>query len=199
MTQPLLFRSRYTLPYVGSISSGDQRLSWALAQHDKTEVHFTASAAECLGCGRLALLPTISDSNIVSSGPIPLDGLENMPRVHSVKPEEYIPLRPAVYGILLALGDRELHGYAIMQSLAEQTGGRERLLPGTLYSSLARMVEDGLVEELEPADDDVSGGPQRRYYRRTAFGRTVARAESERLRTLLDIAVAQRIVPGVTG
>jgi DNA-binding PadR family transcriptional regulator len=97
------------------------------------------------------------------------------------------------------LGDRDLHGYAIMQSLSEQTGGRERLLPGTLYASIARMVEDGLVEELDPPQDDESGGPQRRYYRRTSFGRAVARAESERLRDLLEIAVAQRILPRVIG
>jgi DNA-binding PadR family transcriptional regulator len=113
--------------------------------------------------------------------------------------EEHLPLRPAAYGVLLALGDSDLHGYGIMQSLTEQTGGRERILPGTLYSTLARLVEDGMVEELDPPEEDASGGPQRRYYRRTSFGRAVARAESERLRALLGMAVAQKIVPGVTG
>jgi DNA-binding PadR family transcriptional regulator len=115
------------------------------------------------------------------------------------KPEDRIPLTPASYGILLALGEGEAHGYGIMQRLTERTGGRERILPGTLYASLARMVADGLVEEREPPAGDASGGPARRYYRRTSFGRAVARAESERVRALLEMAVAQRIVPGVTG
>jgi hypothetical protein len=57
------------------------------------------------------------------------------------------------------------------------------------------MVEDKLVEESAPRDD-ASGGPARRYYKRTAFGRAVARAESERLRALLDVAVGQKIIPG---
>ncbi len=58
------------------------------------------------------------------------------------------------------------------------------------------MVDEGLVEESEPASDDASGGPPRRYYRRTAFGRAVARAESERLRALLEVARAQNIFGG---
>ena len=99
----------------------------------------------------------------------------------------------------MALGEVDMHGYGIMQSLAHQTGGRERILPGTLYSTLARLVEDGLVEELDPPEHITSGGPQRRYYRRTSLGRAVVRAESERLRALLSMAVAQKIVPGVTG
>ena len=111
-------------------------------------------------------------------------------------PAPQSPLKPSIYRILLALGDEDMHGYGIMQSLSEKTGGREKILPGTLYASLARMVEEGLVEELAPPDGDTSGGPQRRYYRRTRLGRTVAQAESERLQTLLDIAVNQRILPG---
>ena len=85
-------------------------------------------------------------------------------------PAAFLPLKQAVYQILLALGNDEMHGYGVMQALAEKTGGRERILPGTLYASIARMVEDGLVEELEAPVDDASGGPQRRYYRTTAFG-----------------------------
>ena len=80
-----------------------------------------------------------------------------------------------------------------MQAVSEMTQGRETILPGTLYAALARMVDEGLVEMRE-----ARGGPTRRYYRRTSFGRAVARAESERLRALLDIAVAQKIIPGGT-
>jgi DNA-binding PadR family transcriptional regulator len=111
-------------------------------------------------------------------------------------PETLLPLKGATYQILLALGDDQLHGYAIMQATAAMTGGRDSILPGTLYAALARMVDEKLVEESAPRDDDPSGGPPRRYYRRTAFGKAVARAESERLRALLDVARAQKILGG---
>jgi DNA-binding PadR family transcriptional regulator len=109
-------------------------------------------------------------------------------------PDALLPLKHATYQVLLALGDEPRHGYAIMQAVSAMTGGQERILPGTLYAALARMVEEQLVEELAPREHDPSGGPARRYYRRTAFGRAVARAESERLRTLLDVAMSQRIL-----
>ena len=106
-----------------------------------------------------------------------------------------LPLKQSSYRVLLAMPDGEsLHGYAIMQAVSEMTQGREAILPGTLYAALARMVDDGLVEALDAPEHDASGGPARRYYRRTSFGRAVARAESERLRALLDIAVAQKII-----
>ena len=112
-------------------------------------------------------------------------------------PAELLPLKQATYQILLALNDGEaMHGYAIMQAVADMTAGRESILPGTLYAALARMVDERLVQESEPRSDDPSGGPPRRYYKRTAFGRAVARAESERLRALLDVARAQNILGG---
>lgn len=111
-------------------------------------------------------------------------------------PAELLPLKHSTYQVLLALGDGEaMHGYAVMQAIAEMTDGRDTILPGTLYAALARMVDEGLVEESEPRDDS-SGGPPRRYYRRTSFGRAVARAESERLRALLEVAKAQNIFGG---
>jgi DNA-binding PadR family transcriptional regulator len=109
-------------------------------------------------------------------------------------PNELLPLKQSTYQVLLALDDGEaMHGYAIMQAITAMTGGRETILPGTLYAALARMVDEGLVEESAPLADDASGGPPRRYYKRTKFGRAVARAESERLRALLDVARAQNI------
>ena len=112
-------------------------------------------------------------------------------------PAEFLPLKHATYQVLLALGDGEaMHGYAVMQAIAEMSGGRDAILPGTLYAALARMVDEGLVEESEPRAGDPSGGPPRRYYTRTSFGRAVARAESERLRALLDVARAQNIFGG---
>lgn len=104
------------------------------------------------------------------------------------------PLKHATYQVLLALADEELHGYAVMQALTEMTAGQEQILPGTLYAALARMVDEGLVAVRESDDTDSSGGPRRRYYRRTARGRDVARAESERMRALLEIAHAQKII-----
>lgn len=110
-------------------------------------------------------------------------------------PATLLPLKQSIYRVLLAMPDGEsLHGYAIMQAVSEMTQGRETILPGTLYAALARMVDEGLVEVPDAPDDAPSGGPARRYYRRTSFGRAVARAESERLRALLDIAVAQKII-----
>ena len=114
-------------------------------------------------------------------------------------PNTQIPLKQSIYYILLALGDGEMHGYGIMQSLSEKTRGRARILPGTLYASLARMVDEGLVEERDPPEGDSSGGPKRRYYKRTDFGRAVARAESERLRVLLEIAADQDILSEPAG
>jgi DNA-binding PadR family transcriptional regulator len=110
-------------------------------------------------------------------------------------PGELLPLKQATFQVLLALAEGEsMHGYAIMQAISAMTDGRETILPGTLYAALARMADEGLVEERRGHGGDSSGGPQRRYYRRTSFGRAVARAESERLRALLDVARAQKIV-----
>ena len=111
-------------------------------------------------------------------------------------PAELLPLKHSTYQILLALGEESMHGYAVMQSIAALSEGRETILPGTLYAALARMADEGLLEESEPRQDDASGGPPRRNYRRTSFGRAVARAESERLRALLDVARAQKILGG---
>ena len=114
-------------------------------------------------------------------------------------PSTLLPLNQSVFRILLALGDEEMHGYGIMQALADKTDGREKLLPGTLYASIARMVADGLMEELEQPEGATSGGPRRRYYRRTAFGLAVTRAESQRIRVLLDVAISENIIPGAVG
>lgn len=110
-------------------------------------------------------------------------------------PESFLPLTVPEYHVLLALGEGVLHGYAMMQSLEEKTGGQESLLPGTLYTTLARMVERGLLEEVEePPEPDADG--RRRYYRVTRLGRAVGRAESARLRRLLEVAEKAALAPG---
>ena len=112
--------------------------------------------------------------------------------------ERIAPLRQPILAILLAIGDDSMHGYAIMRALEEKTDGRERILPGTLYAAISRMVGEGLIEELQAPKNDTSAGPTRRYYRRTARGRAAARDESVRLRALLRMAVTQDLVPGIS-
>ena len=107
------------------------------------------------------------------------------------------PLSPPVYHILLALSDEVLHGYAIMLRFDELLGGAEQLLPGTLYATLARMVEAGLIEEASPPRGEASGGPPRRHYRVTARGRDAALAETERMRRLVALARRRAWLPGL--
>ena len=119
-----------------------------------------------------------------------------MPRKKETRsPSDLLPLNQTAFRTLLVLGDGQMHGYGVMQALAEKTGGRERILPGTLYASIARMVQERLLEEIDSSEPDASGGPKRRYYRRTEFGTAVARAESERMQALLKLAQAEKILP----
>jgi DNA-binding PadR family transcriptional regulator len=97
-----------------------------------------------------------------------------------------------VFHVLLALGGEASHGYAIMQAFEDLTGGEEQLLPGTLYATLRRMVEGGLLREVEPPSPEADA--RRRYYRVTTRGRALAAAESARMRRLLDVAAAQRLL-----
>lgn len=110
--------------------------------------------------------------------------------------EASAPLSPPVFHVLLALGDEVMHGYGIMQRFEELTDGADALLPGTLYATLSRMVESGLIEEKEPPEGDRSGGAPRRHYRVTDRGRAVAAAESERMRRLVQVAHLRDLLPG---
>src|SRR5438105_149805 len=112
------------------------------------------------------------------------------------KPESLLPLPTAVFHILIALADRNRHGYSIMQDVAARTEGKVRLSAGTLYSSIRRMLEQGLIEELADSPDPVSTDERRRYYRLTRFGRRAAAAEVERLTALVQQARATGLVPG---
>src|SRR5947209_14072070 len=111
------------------------------------------------------------------------------------KPESLLPLPAAVFHILIALADRDRHGYSIMQDASERTGGTVRLSAGTLYSSIHRMLEQGLIEELRDSPDPASSDERRRYYRITKRGRQVALAEAQRLSELLDLARATGLIP----
>ncbi|HXS97776.1 MAG TPA: PadR family transcriptional regulator [Candidatus Limnocylindrales bacterium] len=112
------------------------------------------------------------------------------------QPESLLPLQAAAFHILLALAEADLHGYAIIQDVAARTGGEVKLGAGTLYRTIQRMLEQGLIEERRerpaPEDDD----ERRRYYGITAFGLAVARAEARRLAQLVKLAKASGLVPG---
>jgi DNA-binding PadR family transcriptional regulator len=106
-----------------------------------------------------------------------------------------LPLPVAVFHILVALADRDRHGYSIMQDVEVRTDGKVKLSPGTLYSSIRRMLEQGLIQELEESPDPSSQDERRRYYRLTKFGRRVAAAEASRLESILAQARATGLIP----
>ena len=104
-----------------------------------------------------------------------------------------LPLRPAVYHILLVLSARELHGLGIAEEIEEASDGVLELGPGTLYRSLSEMTADGLIEPVPAPSDDAD--PRRKYYRITKPGRALVARESARLARLVEVARARRILP----
>jgi DNA-binding PadR family transcriptional regulator len=110
-------------------------------------------------------------------------------------PSSLLPLPNAAFHILLAVADEDRHGYAIIQDVAARTGGELKIQAGTLYRSIQRMLEQGLVAETRarPSEDD---DERRRYYRITPFGRTVAQAEARRLAQMVKLARSVGFVPG---
>jgi DNA-binding PadR family transcriptional regulator len=109
--------------------------------------------------------------------------------------DTYLPLPTAVFHILVALADRDRHGYSIMQDVSTRTDGKVRLSAGTLYTAIRRMLEQELIEELRDSPDPSSGDERRRYYRLTRLGRDVAVAEARRLSEMLDQARATKLIP----
>jgi DNA-binding PadR family transcriptional regulator len=109
--------------------------------------------------------------------------------------DTFLPLPTAVFHILVALADRDRHGYSIMQDVATRTDDKVRLSAGTLYSAIRRMLEQGLIEELRDSPDPASADQRRRYYRLTKLGRHVALAEARRVRDMLSQAQATGLIP----
>ncbi len=107
-------------------------------------------------------------------------------------------LSVATLHILIAVADRERHGYAIMQDIAARTDGGLRLGPATLYGSIKRLLNDGLIEELDERPDPGNDDVRRRYYRITPRGRKLAREETARLAKLVRQARATGLVPKTT-
>jgi DNA-binding PadR family transcriptional regulator len=107
--------------------------------------------------------------------------------------DRFLPLPASVMQILVALAGGERHGYSIMRDVAELSGGHVRLRSGTLYGSLKRMVDQGLIEETEQRPDPELDDERRRYYRITALGRRVGAAEEQRLTALVEAARLRRL------
>ena len=100
------------------------------------------------------------------------------------------------FQILLALADSPLHGYAIMRRVADQSDGKMRLGPATLYGSIQTLLEAGLIEDVDAPPGDDSGSERRRFYGMTAAGRKIARGEAERLARVLRVARDKKILRG---
>ena len=110
-------------------------------------------------------------------------------------PQELLPLTPAVFNILLALADGEKHGYGIMLEVEANTNGQVVMGPGTLYGSIKRMLQAGLIEGSNERVDPEMDDPRRRaYYRLTGLGRRILGLEAERLASQVRIARAKRIL-----
>jgi DNA-binding PadR family transcriptional regulator len=109
--------------------------------------------------------------------------------------DDLLPLPSATFHILIALTDDDRHGYALIQEVAARTAGATRLSAGTLYRSIQRMQEQGLIVETRERPAPEADDERRRYYRITPFGSAVARAEARRLADLVKLARASGLAP----
>jgi DNA-binding PadR family transcriptional regulator len=109
-----------------------------------------------------------------------------------------LPLPPATFHILMALTDEDRHGYAIIQDVEARTDGELRLSAGTLYRSIQRMLDQGLIVEARKRPAPALDDERRRYYSITSFGTSVARAEMRRLTQLVRLARARGLTPETT-
>lgn len=106
-----------------------------------------------------------------------------------------IPLPPATFHILMAVAQEDRHGYGIIQDVAQRTDGELKLSAGTLYRSIQRMLEHGLIVETADRPAPEFDDERRRYYRISPFGMAVARAETRRLAQLVRMARTQGLLP----
>jgi DNA-binding PadR family transcriptional regulator len=104
------------------------------------------------------------------------------------QPNLYLPLTSAVFHILLVLTDEDRHGYDIMREIASATDGKILMGPGTLYGTIKRMLQAGLIVEVDERPDPDLDDARRCYYRLTELGQRVLTAEVERLASLVEIA-----------
>ena len=109
--------------------------------------------------------------------------------------EALLPLPAATFHILMALAHEDRHGYAIILDVEKRTSGELRLSAGTLYRSIQRMLEQGLIVETRERPAPELDDERRRYYRITPFGAATARAETQRMASLVRMARAQGFAP----
>jgi DNA-binding PadR family transcriptional regulator len=114
----------------------------------------------------------------------------------STQPEAFLPLPSATFHILMAVAEEDRHGYAIIQDVAARTGGELKLSAGTLYRSIQRMLEQGLVVETQERPAPELDDERRRYYRITPLGAAVAKAEATRMAKLVKWARGLGLAPG---
>ncbi len=107
---------------------------------------------------------------------------------------QLLPLKPEVFEILLRLLEGESHGYTMMGDIAERTNGEVKMLPGALYRHLKRMLDAGVIEELDRREASDGTDERRRYYGITALGRSVAEAEAARLARMVEAARAHDLL-----
>ena len=156
----------------------------------KISFRFTSSLLTYLT--KTAIIST-TDTSIIDI--IAADIINGEMKTSPSKPLSFLPLTPAVFHILLALSGGEQHGYHIMQMIQADTQGQFRMGPGTLYGTIKRMLNDGLIEETGHRPETTLDDERRRYYRLTGLGNKVAQAEAERLANLVSKARLRRLLP----
>ena len=114
-------------------------------------------------------------------------------------PTQFLPLTPAVFHIMLVLADEDRHGYDIMRAIASATDGKLQMGPGTLYGTIKRMLQVGLIVETDERPDPALDDSRRRYYRLTDLGQQVLTAEVERLSRLVEIAQRKNLLNQARG
>lgn len=108
--------------------------------------------------------------------------------------ESLLPLKPDVFTILLVLLDGDCHGYGMIKAAEERQGRQGQLQPGALYRLLKQLLEDGLIGEVPTDEAPADADERRRYYRISAFGRTVAAAEARRMAELVELSTHHRLL-----
>lgn len=110
-------------------------------------------------------------------------------------PHSFLPLTPAMFHVLVSLADHDKHGWAILKEVAERSGDKVQLSPGTLYGLIKRLLEQGLIAESDQRPPRHWDDQRRRYYRLTELGRRVAQAELERMQAAVREALAKDLRP----
>ena len=111
------------------------------------------------------------------------------------KDKSHTPLTPAVLHILLALSTQERHGYGIMKEVESDSEGKVKMGPGTLYGSIGRMIDAGLIRESDKRVDPDIDDERRIYYKITALGQATLAAELERYREVVAVAKKKQLAP----